>query len=144
MKQRNFKEEYEQAQRELASNRDSLQILQRKRSTLQGQNSSLEQLQNIEDQIKSVTYQYSQILPRFNELQQRLNQEIEEEKGLINIQKDLDNKILTVSKTTNQTKELFLSLDSMLAEFSELNGVSINTETMLIKVTPPKELMQNP
>jgi ankyrin repeat protein len=144
MKQRNLKEEYEQAQRELASNRDSLQILQGKRSTLQGQNSSLEQLQNIEDQIKSVTNQYSQILPRFNELQQRLNQEIEEEKGLINIQKDLDNKILTVSKTTNQTKELFLSLDNMLAEFSELNGVSINTETMLIKVTPPKELMQNP
>ena len=144
MKQRNFKEEYEKAQRELASNRDSLQILQGKRSTLQGQNSSLEQLQNIEDQIKSVTYQYSQILPRFNELQQRLPQKIEEEKGLINIQKDLDNKILTVSKITNQTKELFLSLDNMLAKYSELNLVSINTETMLIKVTPPKELMQNP
>ena len=144
MKQRNLKEEYEQAQRELASNRDSLQILQGKRSTLQGQNSSLEQLQNIEDQIKSVTNQYSQILPRFNELQQRLNQEIEEEKGLINVQKDLDNKILTVSKTINQTKELFLNLDIMLAKYSELNLVSINTETMLIKVTPPKELMQNP
>ena len=85
MKQRNLKEEYEQAQRELASNRDSLQILQGKRSTLQGQNSSVEQLQNIEDQIKSVTNQYYQILPRFNELQQRLNQEIEEEKGLIPI-----------------------------------------------------------
>jgi len=144
MKQRNLKEEYEQAERELASNRDSLQILQEKRSTLQGQNSSLEQLQNIEDQIKSVTNQYSQILPRFNELQQRLPQKIEEEKGLINIQKDLDNKILTVSKTTNQTKELFLNLDIMLAKYSELNLVSINTETMLIKVTPPKELMQNP
>lgn len=144
MKQRNFKEEYEQAQRELVSNKNTLQILQGKRSTLQGQNSSLEQLQNIEDQIKSVTYQYSQILPRFNELQQRLPQKIEEEKGLINIQKDLDNKILTVSKTTNQTKELFLNLDSMLAKYSELNLVSINTETMLIKVTPAKELMQNP
>jgi len=144
MKQRNFKEEYEQAQRDLASNRDSLQILQGKRATLQGQNSSLEQLQNIDDQIKSVTNQYSQNLPRFNELQQRLNQRIEEETSSINNQQYLDNKILTVSKTTNQTKELFLNLDTMLAKYSELNLVSINTETMLIKVTPSKELMQNP
>ncbi len=135
-----LKNDFEKAERELSTKRDSIQMLERKKAELESQNKALHEIKSLDNQIKNLQQEVDHIKPEHNRLKNeyeqslQLNQNLENE---INNQKEQINKS---NELTSIYDNLLSNLDSILSEYSEFVGQRIDPIKMVIQKLPQSEM----